>query len=131
MKIDNLSKVTFEIEINSDTGNVIDDQKSPLRFDFIFGVSSSGLSSFEREVYKKSEGDTISISVPGPLAPEYFGHAYHRIYQLMKFGIVPEVFDLQVRIIAVQQSEEREVIKAMSQSIGHSCGGGGCDCGCS
>ena len=131
MKIDNLSKVTFEIEINSDTGNVINDQKSPLRFDFIFGVSSSGLSSFEREVYNKSEGDTIAISVPGPMAPEYFGRIYHHIYQLIKFGIVPEVLDLKVRIVAVQQSEEREVIKAMTQSIGHSCGGGGCDCGCS
>lgn len=131
MKIDNLSKATFEIEINSDTGNVINDQKSPLRFDFIFGVSSSGLSSFEREVYKKSEGDTISISVPGPLAPEYFGRAYQQIYQLVKFGIVPEFFDFKVRIVAVRQSEDREVIKAMSQSIGHSCGGGGCDCGCS
>lgn len=131
MKIDNLSKVTFEIEINCDTGKLINDQQSPLRFDFIFGISRSGLSSFELEIYKKSEGDTLSISVPGPLAPEYFGHVYHHIYQLVKFGIVPEVFDLKVRIVAVQQSEDREVIKAMTQSIGHSCGGGGCDCGCS
>jgi hypothetical protein len=131
MNIDNLSKITFEIEINSDTGTLINDQKNPLRFDFIFGVSSSGLSSFEREIYKKSEGDTILISVPGALAPEYFGNAYHHIFQLVKFGIVPEVFNLKLRIAAVQQSEEREVIKAMTQSLGHSCGGGGCDCGCS
>lgn len=131
MNIDNLTKVTAEIQFSDKTADSFPGRKSMIRLDFIFGVASSGLSAFEREIYNKSAGDTVSISVPRSLAPEYFGHIYQRLYQHVKSSIIPDVFNLKVSISAVQQSDEREVVKAMTQSLGHSCGGGSCDCGCS
>ncbi len=122
MNIDNLSKVTVSIEIN---GN------GPTCFDYIFGISSSGLSSFELDLYKKSAGDTLTISIPGTTAPEYFGHLFRHVYQLVNLPVVPQTCDARITIVTVEPSEERDVIKAMAQSLGHSCGGGGCDCGCS
>ena len=131
MNVDNLTKLTVEIQFSDKTAESVPGQNKMIRFDFIFGVARSGLSTFEWEIYKKSAGDTISISVPRTLAPEYFGHVYQRLYQQVKSGIIPDVFNLNVSISAVQQSDEREVVKAMTQSTGHSCGGGSCDCGCS
>ena len=131
MNVDNLTKVTAEIQFSDKTADSFPGRKSMLRLDFIFGVSSSGLSTFEREIYNKCAGDTVSISVPRSLAPEYFGHLYKHLYQHVKSAIIPDVFNLKVSISAVQQSDEREVVKAMTQSLGHSCGGGSCDCGCS
>lgn len=131
MNIDNLTKVTVDIQFNDTTADLLPGQKNMLRLDFIYGVASSGLSAFEREIYNKCAGDTVSISVPRTLAPEYFGHIYQRLYQHVKSSIIPDVYNLKVSISAVQQSDEREVVKAMTQSLGHSCGGGSCDCGCS
>lgn len=131
MNVDNLTKVTVDIQFKDQTASSAPGQDRMNRFDFIYGIASSGLSTFEREIYNKSAGDTVSISVPRSLAPEYFGHIYQRLYQHVKSSIIPDVFNLKVSISAVQQSDEREVVKAMTQSLGHSCGGGSCDCGCS
>ena len=114
MNIDNLAKVTVEIQFNDKTAGLAPGRNSNVRFDFIFGVASSGLSTFEREIYNKSAGDTLSISVPRTSAPEYFGHLYQHIYHQVKSGIIPDVFNLEVSISAVGKSEEREVVKAMT-----------------
>jgi hypothetical protein len=131
MNIDNLTKVTVEIQFNTKTAGSAPGVNNTVRFDFIFGVAPSGLSSFERDIYLKSAGDTLSLSVPRTSAPDYFGHLYQHLYHQLKATIMPDVFNLDVSISAVQKSEEREVVKAMSQSLGHGCGGGSCGCGCS
>ncbi len=131
MNIDNLMKVTVEIQFNDKTADSAPGLNNTFCFEFIFGVASSGLSTFEQEIYLKSAGDTLSISVPRTSAPEYFGHLYQHLHHQVKSTIMPDVFNLDVSISAVQKSEQREVVKAMSQSLGHDCGGGSCGCGCS
>jgi len=122
MKIDNLRKITVLMEIE---GN------QPIRLSCVFGIASTGLSSFELDLYQKSAGDILFISVPGTMAAEYFGHLFRQLSQQLNHPVTPQTYEAKVTIVAVEPSDEKEVVKAMAQSLGHSCGGGGCDCGCS
>lgn len=131
MNIENLCKVTVEIDIKDSFCKSGKKKDKPIRFDFIYGTARSGLTEFELKLHHKTAGDSIDVSLPGTRAPEYFGHTYKHLHRKVSLGIVPEIFDVSVTIIAVQRSEEREVVKAMAQSLGHGCGGGSCDCGCS
>ena len=123
MKIDYLSKVSLEIEI------VGEQTSKPLHF--IFGVASNGLSPFEQAIHYKSSGDHVELSVEAGNAPHYFGHIYKQLCSRMVLGIIPERFDITFNVTDVQKSDQREIVKALAQSVGHGCGGGGCDCGCS
>lgn len=130
MIIENLSKVTVETEINPSAA-VGKGDDAVHRFEFIFGIASPGLSSFEQQLYNKSVADVVSVSVPKTLAAEYFGHIYQHLRQLFGSSAEPDVLDLRFTVVSVQQSQGKEIIKAMSRSLAHSCGGSGCDCGCS
>ncbi len=130
MIIENLCKVTVKAEIKRPLSPGKGDG-TVHRFEFIFGIASDGLSSFERELYKKSTADVVSVSVPKTLAAEYFGHIYQHLSQLFRSSVKPEGLDLSFTVLSVQQSREKEIIQAMSRSLSHGCGGSGCDCGCS
>ena len=130
MIIENLCKVTIKAEINSPVspGRCDDTVRC---FEFVYGIASEGLSAFERELYKKSTADVVSVSVPKRQAAEYFGHTYQDLCQLFRFTVEPGGLVLRFTVLSVQQSQDKEIIKAMSRSVGHGCGGSGCDCGCS
>ena len=130
MIIENLCKVTVKTEVNRPVSPA-EREDTPLCFDFIFGIARDGLSSFERQLYQKSTADVVSVSVPKTLAAEYFGHAYQHLHRLFSPGAEPECLDLRVTVLSVQQCRDTEIIQAMSRSLGHGCGGSGCDCGCS
>ncbi len=127
MIIDNLSTVTVEAAVNPPSTS----QEEPLRFAFIFGIAREGLSSFERDLYRKAVGDIVSVSVPKSSACDYFGLSYQYLHRLINNSTEAHAPVCTFTVVSVRQSLEKEIIQAMSRSIKHSCGGGGCDCGCS
>ena len=130
MIIDNLCKVAVKTEATSPVSSGKGDD-APLCFEFIFGIASDGLSSFERQLYRKSTADVVSVSVPKTQAAEYFGHTFQHLRKLFSSSAVPECLALRFTVLSVRQSRDTEIIQALSRSLGHSCGGSGCDCGCS
>lgn len=131
MKIEYLRKVSLEIEIDGNPVRGVTSTRESEPLHFIFGVASGGLSPFEQAIHYKSSGDQVKLSVEAESAPSYFGHIYKQLCSQMVLGIIPESFDITFTITDVKKSEEKEVVQALAQSVGHGCGGGGCDCGCS
>lgn len=131
MIINNLSKVNLELRIISSTMGRSDNQIPPFHISCIVGVAPEGLSPFETIIMQQSPGDTVAASVPRAQSSEFFGHIYKQVCTQLKTSELPEIYDLEINIITAGRCEERDVIKAMAQSLGHSCGGGSCDCGCS
>jgi len=131
MKIDYLSKVSLEIERGGEPARLDTSGQAPQPLHFIFGVASNGLSPFEQAIHFKSSGDRFELSVESGNAPSYFGHIYKQLCSQMVLGIIPETFDITFIVTDVKKSDEREIVKALAQAVGHGCGGGSCDCGCS
>jgi len=129
MKIDNLSKVGLEIQFKSSAAPSTD-SGAPIILDFIYGVASSGLSLLEQKLYQKEVGTSIQMSIPRASAAEAFGHAYTSFCKSLTKRVVPDMLELTITVISVSNAQEREVIQAIAQSVGHGCGGGSCDCGC-
>ena len=131
MKIEYLSTVSLEVAPGGGSTQREKRPTAPESLEFIFGIASSGLSPFEQAIQYKSSGDHIEVAIEASKAPNYFGHFYKQLCSYMPLGIIPETFDLTFIVADVKKSEEKDIVKAMAQSLGHGCGGGGCDCGCS
>ena len=96
---------------------------------FIFGIGSGGMTPFECLLNDRAENETIAFSVPVLDADRFFGHLLP--------GVLGPACDrrfegrdllyFNVRVIAVETPQPREIIKAMADMAAH---GHGCDCGC-
>ncbi len=94
-------------------------------FDFIFGLGTHGLSPFEKALYGKAEGDTLSIRLENHTMQAYFDHL---LCPLMEVAAITPPADLEAAIDAVRQVSDRDIVRAMAQKAG-GCDGD-CDCGC-
>ena len=133
MKIENLKTVGIEVEIVSKFGEKDGDRIGPLHLDFIYGTASNGLSPFEIDLHDKSASERLEKRVPGTKIHEYFGTLAKKVFRAHHFPILPESFVVKIRIVSVQDSDEKDIVKAIASSLSHGCGhgNGGCDCGCS
>jgi len=96
---------------------------------FIFGIGSGGMTPFECLLNDRAENDAIAFSVAASEAGPFFGHLFPGILD-PALGRLFEGRDevvFNVRIVAVETPQPREVIKAMADMTSH---GHGCDCGC-
>jgi len=96
---------------------------------FIFGIGSGGLTPFEYLLNDRAENEAVAFSVPALEADRFFGHLFPEVLG-PACGRLFEGRDcvyFNVRVIAVETPQPREVIKAMAELAAH---GHGCDCGC-
>lgn len=104
----------------------------PVPFDFIYGIGRLGLTPFEQLLEGKIIGDSLSLAVVSGQGYQYFGTLYGSIASNVGIVITPPVIHMNVEITAVAAADNREVVKALAESLGHGGGcGGDCDCGCS
>jgi hypothetical protein len=117
-----LKKVLLDLTLTSPTR--IDNGRTSILFDFIYGLGSAGITPFEKALFGKSPQDAIELHVGSDQAALVFGHL---TCDFLQRTCTTPPFDLHAVIKSVETPDNREVIKAMAKSTG--CGDG-CDCGC-
>ena len=118
-KIDNLTKVTLIVRPPASTNS--NEKGSP--FTFIFGTSSSGITTFEKALFGKQVGDQLDFEIAQADFCETIGHLATPLRE--QTGINGPT-SLHVTVTGISRPEDRDVVKAMAG--GGSCGD--CDCGC-
>ncbi len=129
MQIDNLKKVSLAMRAGEEQ-NKYNLTPEPVNLDFIYGVASEGLCNLEAVLNGKEKGEIIHFDVVRNDAREKCGHLLHSLLSALGIQHVPEVLLLEMEVADIREAESREVVQAMSKSLGHSGCGGGCDCGC-
>ncbi|MDL2329680.1 hypothetical protein LJC71_08060 [Desulfosarcina sp. OttesenSCG-928-A07] len=114
LQIDMMTKVRLDI---STAGH----PKAP--FTFIYGISTDGLTPFERSLFGKTAGDRLTVEISSDTGYEIFAHLTRVLGESRYFSASHEI---DITIVAVSQATDREIIAAMA---GGSCCS--CDCGCS
>ncbi len=98
---------------------------APEALEFIFGIGTEGLTSFECALDGKQPGDKGFIEVDKNDLAEIFGHI---IPCTQSFPVSAGHFYLHYNITEISDASSREIVKSMAAS-GGGCGDG-CDCGC-
>lgn len=103
---------------------------SPMAFEFLYGIGSDGLTPFEVMLGGKAEGDTLTLAVSADDAPQFFGHFLLPLRQGLGLHLLPAEIRLDLKVTAVSDAENREVVQALARAAGHGGCGGSCGCGC-
>ena len=122
-KVENLKKITIDLQAGKTADNM-DLELAPANFEFIFGISPSGMCPFEYQLANKEIGAEISIQLKKEDTNRLFEHLHLPIMTLM------EEYDslhLKVKIVKIEQPDPAEVVKALAATAAHN---HGCDCGC-
>ena len=93
--------------------------------EFIFGLGTEGLTSFERLLHGKTAGDEIEFNVYKERLRTIFGHLCVDLSGVE--DCQAESLAVRASVLQVTPASNREVVKAMAAQT--SCGDG-CDCGC-
>ncbi|UCG06304.1 MAG: hypothetical protein JSV83_20725 [Desulfobacterales bacterium] len=121
--VEHLKKITLSLEAGTSTENM-DLRPGSSEYEFIFGLSPTGMSPFEYELINKKEGDEILIHLKRKNTPVFFEHLHLPLGNL--FRDHKEIV-LNVKIQKIDLADNREVVKAMADMTAHA---HGCDCGC-
>ena len=122
-KVDNLTKVTLRLEAGT-TGDHMDLTAADPEYEFIFGIGPAGMCPFEYELVHKAVGEDLAIQVKREASGALFEHLHPPVMNL--FEEYDTVY-LKIKIIKIEQPENVEIIKALSELAAHH---HGCDCGC-
>lgn len=118
LEIDMMTKVRLDIKTAGHP-------KVP--FTFVYGISTDGLTPFERSLFGKTAGDRLKLEIPSGTGCEIFGHLTRVLGENLDFSASrqPVSRQMDITIVAVSRATDREIIAAMA---GGGCGS--CDCGC-
>ena len=128
ISIDVLNKVELSLALAGESGAqpVAD---SGVEFEFIFGVATDGLSSFELALKGKNEGEHCTLTVSAGEANEYFGYHFLLLKQLLSLQILPETIHLNIHVISIKEAESREIVQSIAKAAASCNCGGVCGCG--
>lgn len=90
---------------------------------FIFGVGPHGLTPFEFELAGKAAGEDLQLDIPQEDLHEFFGHLWTVMAPALQDTASKGL--LRVDIEDVQESDQREIIRAMAETSrceDHCCG---------
>lgn len=97
-------------------------------FSFIFGAAPRGLCQFENKLAEHHSGENVSFSLTQEQIHEFFGHLFLPLKTYLQMEIMAQLLFFKVKIIRVEEPEQREIIAAMKDYLGGGCGGCGCGC---
>ena len=112
--IRHLKKVHLSLETGR-TPDSMDLTPTPLRFDFIFGLGTEGLTPFEYELAERAVGETFVLSVSKGGMPELFGHL---IFLLPALPEEREPIYMKIGLLGMSPVDQREVIRSMAETTG-------------
>lgn len=118
--IDNLMKVSLDLQ----TDDTAAQKGAGTPFEFIFGIGPSGITPFEKALYRKRVGDRLRFDMAPGDHCQTVGHLEPALRE--QTGIMTPTC-LQVTVTGVVRAKDREVIQAMA--AGGSCSDCGCGCG--
>lgn len=127
--IQHFKKIGLTIQAGSGPGKY-NLTPSPMAFEFLYGIGSDGLTPFEVMLGGKAEGDTLTLAVSADDAPQFFGHFLLPLRQGLGLHLLPAEIRLDLKVTAVSDAENREVVQALARAAGHGGCGGSCGCGC-
>ncbi len=122
-KVENLTKVTLRLQAGT-TADSMDLIPSDSEFEFIFGIGPGGMCPFEYQLANKDAGEEIEIEVKKEELSSLFEHLHPPMMNLFE---KQDALHLNIKILKIEQPENTEVIKALSEAASHH---HGCDCGC-
>ena len=122
-KVENLKKVTLRLEAGT-TADHMDLSPAASKFEFIFGIGPDGMCPFEYQLANKAAGEEIGIQVKKQEAYPLFEHLHPPVMNLFEKH---DALHLKIKILRIEQPENTEVVKALSEMASHH---HGCDCGC-
>lgn len=102
----------------------------PVPLEFIYGTNSGGLTGLEIFLDDIQVGTSKELQLPGSGVESFFGPHFKQLRQQMKMYLQPETLFLQLRLAACSEVDQREIVKAISQSLTNGGCGGSCGCGC-
>jgi hypothetical protein len=127
--IQQLKRVTLSVKhLHSASG---DDSTESSLLRFFYGIAADGLTPFEMALSDKRLGDRLRCDLFSGQAREYFGHLLFDLRKVMGVDLIGQPCSLEVEVLRVEEPDNRDLVQAMARSLGHGCGGGSCDCGCS
>lgn len=127
--IQQLKRVTLSLKLTHPAGE--DDYVQSSTLKFFYGIAAEGLTPFEMTLSDKRGGDRLRCEILSGQMGEYFGHLLPALRKAMGGDLISPSLSLEVEVLAVEDPDNRELVQAMAKSLGHGCGGGSCDCGCS
>ena len=120
-----LTKVALKLTVSGERG-----QERPtaaiIRFEFVFGIGTQGLSAFEMDLSGLSEGARKKIQIEAHETQLYFEHLRCPLLEALR-SIPP--FDLEIEVLSVTPVTDRELVYALANKEGSGCDCD-CDCGC-
>ncbi|MFO7714399.1 hypothetical protein [Desulfosarcina sp.] len=118
--IENLMKVS----LNLAAGNAPTGETADTPFTFIYGVGPAGITPFEKALFGRGVGESVTFDIaPG----DYCTTVGHLELPLREQTGIAAPDSLRVTITAVVRAKDREVVRAMA--AGGSCSDCGCGCG--
>jgi len=127
--IQQLKRVTLSVLLLPPRGRDGSAQRAQLQF--FYGIAADGLTPFEMALSDKRVGDRLRCELLSGQLGEYFGHLLPAMHRAMGENLVDPLLSLEMEVLAVEDPDNRDLVQAMARSLGHGCGGGSCDCGCS
>jgi len=119
-RVDYLKKITVSMEMGTTKENM-DLSSNPINFQFIYGAGAQGICPFEKSLFEKNAGQSVSMKIESTHMNDVFGHLTESLKDMLPNK--PSYF-LIATIDSIQPVDNREVIQAIAA------GTGGCDCGC-
>ncbi len=127
--IQHLKKVGLAILAGSSPGK-FNFTPVPMAFEFLYGIGSDGLTPFEVVLGGKAPGDALNLAVSADEAPQFFGHFLLPLRQGLGLHPLPGEICLELKVTAVTDAENKELVQALARAAGHGGCGGSCGCGC-
>ena len=124
-----LKKVTLSLSAGGEPGKSAP-IAPPSALEFIYGAASDGLCPFETALADKREGEKLAVSVKASASHQYFGHIFHVLGDKLGGRMADDPICLEVTVIAITDADDREVVRAVAQTLAHGGCGGSCGCGC-
>lgn len=119
-QIEPLKKVVLSVAVGTTPENM-DLTPKPFRFEFIYGISTTGLSPFELLLVDKAPGDRIETGISMKEQKQFLGHL---AFPPILFPSDLTVFYLKVRVEKVRAASSREVVQELAKIA--KCGDGCC-----
>lgn len=118
-----LTKVTLSLAVFDDLQGGRPPQ-AHTQFEFIYGIGTDGLTTFEKELHGLLPGAGMTIRVESDSISAYFEHLRGPILEAVK---THPPFNLALEVLSATPATDHELVKALAQKDTNGCG---CECGC-
>lgn len=95
-----------------------------IQFEFVYGIGTEGLCTFEKELHGVLAGTRMKIRVETKEMQSYFEHLRCPLLDALK---IQPPLNLAIEVLSVRPATDRELVHALANKDSSGCD---CDCGC-